>query len=122
MRGLIVSILMSLVCAVPAAAQVAEQLAKQAAVEDQVMAALKADDQKTDDESTQSIEETLMRRLASAGLTDIEMAPWSFMVRAKNPDGKPVILLLYPDSNLEWQVSPVDEDDPSTSSPNQEPR
>jgi hypothetical protein len=63
-----------------------------------------------------------MRRLASAGLTDIEMAPWSFMVRAKNPDGKPVILLLYPDSNLEWQVSPVDEDDPSTSSPNQEPR
>jgi hypothetical protein len=116
MRRLIVSIVMSLVCAVPAAAQVAEQLTKQVAVQDQVMAAPKADDQKAGDESTQSIEETLMRRLATAGLTDIEMAPWSFMVRAKNADGKAVLLLLYPDSNLEWQVTPVDEDDPSTSS------
>jgi hypothetical protein len=122
MRRLIVSILMSLVCAVPAAAQVAEQLTKQVAVQDQVMAAPKADDQKAGDESTQSIEETLMRQLATAGLTDIEMAPVSFMVRAKNADGKPVLLLLYPDSNLEWQVTPVDEDDPSTSSPNQERR
>jgi hypothetical protein len=121
MRRLIVLTLVSVVCAVPATAQVAEQLAKQAAVQDQVMAAPKAD-QKTDDESSQSIEETLKRRLASAGLTDIEIVPSSFVVRAKNADGRSVILVLYPDSNLEWQFSPVDDDDPSTSSPNQERR
>jgi hypothetical protein len=39
----------------------------------------------------QSIEETLKRRLASAGLTDIEIVPSSFVVRAKNADGRSVI-------------------------------
>src|SRR6266851_5360260 len=100
MRGLIASTLVSLVCAVPAAAQLAGQTARHA--ENQVTAVPKADDQKTDDQSTQSIEETLTRRLAGAGLTDIEMVPSSFVVRAKNADGKSVILVLYPDANLEW--------------------
>ena len=70
------------------------------------------------------VEDTIdgARRLASAGLTDIEIVPSSFVVRAKNADGRSVILVLYPDLNLEWQVSPVDDDDPSTSSPNQERR
>ena len=120
MRRLIVSTLVSLVCAVPAAAQIAGQVARQTAVQDQVITVPKADGQNTDKESTQSIEETLVGRLASAGLTDIEMVPSSLVVRAKNADGKPVILVLYPDSNLEWQVSPVDEDDTSPSTPNQE--
>jgi hypothetical protein len=120
MRRLIVSTLVSLVCAVPAAAQVTEQPAKQAAVQNQVITAPKADGQNKDEESTQAIEETLVSRLASAGLTDIEMVPLSFVVRAKNADGKPVILVLYPDSNLEWQVRPVDEDVTSPSTPNQE--
>ena len=119
MRGLIASTLVSLVCAVPPAAQLAGQTARQVAVQDQVIPVPKADGQNTDKESTQSIEKTLMSRLASAGLTDIEMVPSSFVVRAKNADGKPVILVLYPNANLEWQVSPVDEDDTSPSPPNQ---
>jgi hypothetical protein len=121
MRRLIVSTLVSLVCAVPAAAQIAEQQSKRAAVQDEVIVP-KADSQTTDKESTQSIEETLVSRLASAGLTDIEMVPLSFVARAKNADGKPVILVLYPNSNLEWQVSPVDENDTSPSTPNQRSR
>jgi hypothetical protein len=120
MRRLIVSTLVSLVCAVPAAAQVTEQPAKQAAVQNQVITVPKADGQITDEESTQSIEETLVSRLASAGLTDIEVFPLSFVARAKNADGKPVIFVLSPDANLEWQVTPVDEDDTSPSTPNQE--
>jgi hypothetical protein len=118
MRRLIVSTLVSLVCAVPAAAQIAEQPTKRAAVQDQVIVP-KADGQTTDKESTQSIEETLVSRLASAGLTDIEMVPLSFVARAKNAEGRSVILVLYPDSNSEWQVSPVDENDTSPSAPNQ---
>ena len=93
-------------------------MARQAAVQDQVITVPKADGQNTDKESAQSIEKTLVNRLASAGLTDIEMAPLSFVARAKNADGKPVIFVLYPDANLEWQVSPVDEDDTSPSTPN----
>jgi hypothetical protein len=49
------------------------------------------------------------------------MVPTSFVVRAKAADGNPVVLLLYPDSDSEWQVSPLD-DDHSTSSPNEELR
>ncbi len=93
-------------------------MARQAAVQDQVITVPKDDGQNTDKESAQSIEKTLVNRLASGGLTDIEMAPLSFVARAKNADGKPVIFVLYPDANLEWQVSPVDEDDTSPSTPN----
>jgi hypothetical protein len=117
MRRLIVSTLVSLVCAVPATAQIAEQPAKRAAIQDQVIVP-KADGQTTDKDSMQSIEETLLSRLASAGLNDIEMFPLSFVARAKNADGKPVVFVLYPDKNLEWQVSPVDEDDTLPSTPN----
>lgn len=121
MRRLIVSTLVSLVCTVPAAAQVTGQPARQAAVEDQVITGPKAGGQNTDEESTQSIEQTLVTRLASAGLTDIEVFPLSFVARAKNADGKPVIFVLYPDENLEWQVSPVDENDTSSGNANRAP-
>jgi hypothetical protein len=117
MRRLIVSTLVSLVCAVPAAAQVTEQPTKRADVQDQVIVP-KANGQKTDAGSTQSIEETLVTRLVGAGLTDIEIAPFSFVARAKNADGKLLTFVLYPDANLEWQVDPVNEDDTSPSAPN----
>lgn len=120
MRRLIVSTLVSLVCAVPAAAQLAVRTARQTAVQDQVITTPKADGQNTDKDSTQSIEETLVSRLAGAGLTEIEIVPFSFVARAKNADGKPVTFVLYPDANLEWQVDPVNEDDTSPSTPNQE--
>jgi hypothetical protein len=118
MRQLIILALMSLVCTVPAAAEPAQRLAKPAVAQDEV-AASKPDQQQNDSQSTQSIERTLRNQLASAGLTDIEMVPTSFVVRAKAADGNPVVLLLYPDTDSEWQVRPLDsEDDHSTSSPN----
>jgi len=115
MRRLIILALMSLVCTVPAA--VAQRLAKPAVAQDVVVAASKPDQQQNDSQSTQSIEKTLRNQLVSAGLTDIEMVPTSFVVRAKAANGNPIVLLLYPDSDSEWQVSPLD-DDHSTSSPN----
>jgi hypothetical protein len=82
-------------------------------------AAAKPDQQQNDSQNTQSIEKTLRNQLASAGLTDIELVPTSFVVRAKAADGNPVVFLLYPDSDSEWQVSPLDgDDDHSTNSPN----
>jgi hypothetical protein len=39
------------------------------------------------------------------------MVPTSFVVRAKAADGNPIVLLLYPHSDSEWQVSPLDGDD-----------
>ena len=119
MRRLIILALMSLVCTVPAAAELAQRLAKPVVAQNEVVAASKPDQQQNDSQSTQSIEKTLRTQLASAGLTNIEMVPTSFVVRAKAADGNPVVLLLYPDLDSEWQVSPLDgEDDHSTSSPN----
>ena len=109
MRRLIILILMSLVCTIPAAAELVERPAKPAAAQDEVVAG----------QSTQSIEKELRNQLVSEGLTDIEMVPTSFVVRAKAADGNPIVLLLYPNSDSEWQVSPLDGvDDHSTNSPN----
>jgi hypothetical protein len=119
MRQLIILALMFSVCTLPAAAEVAQRLTKSAVAQDEVVAASKLDQQQNDSQSTQSIEKTLRNQLAGAGLTDIEMVPTSFVVRAKAADGNPIVLLLYPDSDSEWQVSPLDgADDHSTSSPN----
>jgi hypothetical protein len=86
--------------------------------QDEVVGASKPDHQQNDSQNTQSIEKTLRNQLVSAGLTDIEMVPTSFVVRAKAADGNRIVLLLYPDSDSEWQVSPLDDDDHSKSSPN----
>ena len=116
MRRLIILALMSLVCTVPAAAELAQRLAKPAVAQDEVVAASKPDQQQNDSQSTQSIEKTLRNQLVSAGLTDIEMVPTSFVFAPEL-----LTVLLYPDSDSEWQVSPLD-DDHSTSSPNEELR
>jgi hypothetical protein len=40
----------------------------------------------------------ISQKLQAAGFTDIRMMPTSFMVRAKDPDGNPVMMLINPDS------------------------
>ncbi|HEY7296568.1 MAG TPA: hypothetical protein VH684_01420 [Xanthobacteraceae bacterium] len=40
----------------------------------------------------------IRQNLASAGFTDIRMMPSSFMVRAKDRDGNPVMMIINPDS------------------------
>jgi hypothetical protein len=38
------------------------------------------------------------QNLQMAGFTDVRMMPTSFTVRAKEPDGNPVMMLIKPDS------------------------
>ena len=55
----------------------------------------------------EAIGNELRARLSRAGFTDIEMIPTSFLVRAKDADGKSVVLVLSPDSFAELkQVAP----------------
>jgi hypothetical protein len=115
MRRLVITTLVSLVGIVPAVAQVVQ---RPAVAQDQI--GPKPDEQENGGEIAQSVAATLLNRLASAGFTDIEMTPISFAVRAKDADGNPVFLVLYPDSNSEWQVTPLDSDDDSTSSHHEE--
>jgi hypothetical protein len=111
MRRLVISALVLQVSIMPVAAQVVE---RPAVAQEQV--GPKTDQRESDSEIPQSVEATLLNQLARAGLTDIEMTPISFAVRAKDAEGHPVFLVLYPDSNSEWQVTPLDSDDDSTSS------
>ena len=113
-KALARSTLVSLVGIVPAVAQVVQG---PAVAQDQIGPKL---DQQDSREIEQSVEATLLNRLESAGFTDIEMTPTSFAVRAKDADGNPVLLVLYPDSNSEWQVTPLDSDADSTSSHHEE--
>jgi hypothetical protein len=46
--------------------------------------------------STQVQQAKIERTLQGAGFTDIEMIPTAFLVRAKNPDGKPVLMVVDP--------------------------
>ena len=48
--------------------------------------------------TTQVQQAKIERTLQGAGFTDIEMMPTAFLVRAKNPDGKPVLMVVDPTS------------------------
>jgi hypothetical protein len=63
--------------------------------------------------TAQSVEDGLRTRLAHAGFTDIEMLPTSFLVRAKDANGNPVMLVLSPGSAAEFMQggTPEDQDD-----------
>jgi hypothetical protein len=115
MQKLIISVLVSLVWTVPSPAQVAEQVTKAVAVQSKVSAAPKPEQRQDDGQSTRLTEETLLKRLTSEGLTDVEMIR-AFLVRAKDADGNPVYLMFYPDSNSEWQITPLDDDDENSTS------
>jgi hypothetical protein len=46
--------------------------------------------------TTQVQQAKIERTLQGAGFTDIEMMPTAFLVRAKNPDGKRVLMVVDP--------------------------
>jgi hypothetical protein len=48
--------------------------------------------------ATQLQQAKIERTLQGAGFTDIEPAPTAFLVRAKNAEGKPVVMVLDPRS------------------------
>src|SRR5262249_9997021 len=48
--------------------------------------------------TTQLQQAKIERTLQGAGFTDIETAPTAFLVRAKNSEGKPVVMVMDPTS------------------------
>ena len=46
--------------------------------------------------ATQAQQSKVERTLQGAGFTDIEIMPTAFLVRAKNPDGKRVLMVVDP--------------------------
>ena len=87
MRRLLASIVVSLAWMAPALAQDVPQ--------DQGTA-LK--------EAVQTIERNVQSRLALQGFTDIQMIPTSYLIRANDRDGNPVILVLRPESTAEMRA------------------
>ncbi len=48
--------------------------------------------------TTPAIEQKLRSSLSQAGFTDVHIMPQSFLVRAKDKDGNPVMMIINPDS------------------------
>jgi hypothetical protein len=106
MRGTLISILISLVWTIPTAARdmMSDRGAQQAPA-NQAPAGQSAGGQSAGGQSTrgpstsgQSIVQNFRSNLARAGYTDIRMVPNSFVVRAQDPNGVAVMLVLSPDS------------------------
>jgi hypothetical protein len=57
-----------------------------------------AKDQSTQAQSQQPIRQQVQNNLAQAGYTDIKIMPESFLVRAKDKSGNPVMMVINPDS------------------------
>jgi hypothetical protein len=49
-------------------------------------------------QSPQMIQQKVQKNLQEAGFTDIKIMPSSFLVRAKDKDGNPVMMVINPDS------------------------
>lgn len=86
MRRPLTSILLLLIAAVPASAR---------SLPSSPNAQKGAQNQPT---SEQSITQSVRSNLEQAGYTDIQMVPSSFLVRAKDPNGSPVMMVLSPDA------------------------
>jgi hypothetical protein len=106
MRRLLISTFVSLVWTIPALAQDAPQ--------DQPVAPNAAPDQSDPlKDAAQTIQQVIQERLASAGFTDIQMVPNSFMISAKDRDGHPVTMMASPSSVTQFEDSGQDQDDGS---------
>jgi hypothetical protein len=49
-------------------------------------------------QNPQAVQQQVRKNLEQAGFTDIRMMPSSFLVRAKDKDGNPVMMVINPDS------------------------
>ena len=93
MRRLLISALMPLILAIPASAQTAAPTQNP-----QPDAAQAQDQDSPKNQSAEAILQNIQSDLEQAGLTDIEFIPSSFLVRAKDKDGNPVIMVVGPDA------------------------
>ena len=58
----------------------------------------------TENANSRNLRDDLKNMLQKAGYTDIRVAPVSFMVHAKGPNGNPVVMSISPDSFTEATV------------------
>ncbi len=49
-------------------------------------------------QTSQAVQQHVRQNLQQAGFTDIQLMPSSFLVRAKDKDGNPVMMVINPDS------------------------
>jgi hypothetical protein len=71
-------------------------------------------------DAAQRIQQGLQSVLAGAGFTNIQMVPNSFLITAKNRDGREVVLIATPNSITELDESAADNQD-SGKKPQPEP-
>jgi hypothetical protein len=83
MRSLIILTMLPLVTAIPAQAQDAATTLNQA---------------QSSPGDAQTIQQQVQNKLQEAGFTDIQIMPSSFLVRAKDKAGNPVMMVISPDS------------------------
>jgi hypothetical protein len=114
MRKLLMSTLLSLAWIVPALAQDASQ--------GQPTAPNATPDQ-TDPlkDAAQAIQKLIQAQLVSAGFTDIQMVPNSFLINAKDRDGNTVILMASPSSITKFDGSGQGQDDDADDMPSGQP-
>jgi hypothetical protein len=96
MRRLLISTFVSLASIIPALAQDAPQ--------GQPVAPNAAPDQNDPlKDATQAIQQRIQARLASAGFTEIQMVPNSFLISAKDKDGRSVTMMASPSSITKFE-------------------
>ena len=114
MRRLLISTFVSLVWTIPALAQddsKTQPVAPNAAPE-------QSDPVK---EATQAIQQLIQERLASAGFTDIQMVPNSFLISAKDREGHPVTMMAAPSDITPLGSSGLGQDDGAEDMPSDQP-
>jgi hypothetical protein len=65
-----------------------------------------ADQSATQDESPQVLPQRLQQTLREAGYTDVEVVPSSFLVRAKDRNNNPVMMVINPHALLVVSAQP----------------
>jgi hypothetical protein len=114
MRRLLISTLVSLVWTLPALAQDAPQ--------DRPVAPNAAPDQSDLlKDAAQAIQQLIQAQLASAGFSDIQMVPNSFLIRAKDRDGNAVTMMAAPRDITGLGNSAPDQADDADDMPSTQP-
>jgi hypothetical protein len=72
-------------------------------------------------DAAQAIQQLIQARLASAGFTDIQMVPNSFVISAKDRDGHPVTMMAGPSAISALSNSGPDQDDSADDMPSDQP-
>jgi hypothetical protein len=111
MRRLLISTFVSFVWIIPAVAQDAPK----AQPADPNAGPEQSDSSK---DATQTIQQLIQDRLASAGFTDIQMVPNSFLISAKDRDGRPVMMMASPHASEDSGQSKDEGADAPSDQPN----